>query len=173
MVYKATDVANYVVRLSNDFGDEITHLRLQKILYYIQGAFLALKGEPAFDDEIYAWEYGPAVRSVFSKYTEYEKNSIPPPETTIIINESDQLFIKEINNRYRDYSTTQLVNKTHNEMPWSSTPKDGIITKESIRSFFTDSVYNDSFLLSDKPIVTEIPNGFYDPAEDKEWSDFL
>ena len=172
MVYKATDVANYVVKLSNDLGDEITHLRLQKYLYYIQGAFLALKGEPAFSEEILAWKYGPAVHSVFSAYTKYDKGPLPSPKIKVIISETDQLFIKEIYNRYRKYSTPQLVDKTHSETPWSDSSESGVISNESIRSFFADSVFNDNDLLSDKPVVTELPTELYDPSEDEEWSNY-
>jgi len=172
MVYKATNVADYVVKLANDLGDEITHLRLQKILYYIQGTFLALKGEPAFSEEILAWKLGPAVHSVFSVYTKYDKDPIPSPKATIIISDTDQLFIKEIYNRYHDYTTTQLVSKTHNEAPWKNSSESGVISNESIRSFFTDSIYNDNDFFSEKPVVTELPTELYDPAEDEEWSNY-
>ena len=172
MIYKATEVAAYVVKTAGDFGDDITPLRLQKILYYIQGAFLALKGEPAFSDEILAWKHGPAIHSVYSEYKKYGGDSIISNANYSSISESDQLFIKETYNRYRTFSTTQLINKTHDEPPWANSTENDVITTESIRSFFANIVYNENNLLSNIPLVTKLPNDMYDPSEDEEWSQY-
>jgi len=37
-----------------------------------------------------------------------------------------------------------------------------------IRDYFASVVYNDDDLLTDKPVVTELPKEWYDPAEDEE-----
>ena len=42
----------------------INNLKLQKVLYYIQEAFLNKKGKECFEDRIKMWQYGPAVPSV-------------------------------------------------------------------------------------------------------------
>lgn len=172
MKYKATDVAVYIVKLSETFGDEITPLRLQKLLYYVQGTFLALKGEPAFSDEILAWKLGPAVYSVFTEYKKYGRDPIPSYNGRIVIDESDQLIIKETYSRYRGLTTAQLVEKTHSEAPWSNTADQDTISNESIRHFFTMYVYNNKTLFSDTPVVTELPKELYDPSEDEEWSKY-
>ena len=55
------DVAKFFIGLANDQannnqGDMMTHLRLQKLLYFAQGWNLARYGKPLFDDEIEAWQ---------------------------------------------------------------------------------------------------------------------
>ena len=136
MIYKATEVAAYVVKVSEASGDVITQLKLQKILYYIQGAFLALKGEPAFSDEVLAWKYGPAVYTVFSEYKEFGNSPISASKSDIVISEADQLFIKEIYNRYRGFSPSQLVSITHNEAPWLNTAESDIISNRYLAHKF-------------------------------------
>lgn len=61
MAYKALDIARYVIDYSNYKKYRITNLRLQKILYFIQAAFLVFGQKPCFDDVIEAWGLGPVV----------------------------------------------------------------------------------------------------------------
>ena len=39
-MYKATDIANFLVYLMSDSCDDLTNLKLNKILYYAQGHYL-------------------------------------------------------------------------------------------------------------------------------------
>jgi uncharacterized phage-associated protein len=45
-----------------DIGDVISNLKLQKLLYYAQGFYLAIYGKALFEEDIVAWEHGPVVR---------------------------------------------------------------------------------------------------------------
>lgn len=49
---------------------EITPLALQKILYFIQGIYLALYDVPLFDEDCYAWVHGPVYNSVYNLFKE-------------------------------------------------------------------------------------------------------
>ena len=48
IMYKAMDIAQYVVNYSIEKDNPVSNLKLQKLLYYIQDAFLVEKGEPCF-----------------------------------------------------------------------------------------------------------------------------
>jgi len=172
MEYKATEIARFVVKISKAYGDKITHLKLQKILYYIQGAYLALKNQPAFSDEILAWKLGPAVISVYSEYKQYGKKAIPYNSGAIEISPEDQKFIEEIYKRYRGYTAGQLVDKTHREAPWESTADSDVISNDSIKEYFSSTVYNESNLFLDREIITVLPTEWYDLTEDEEWSKY-
>ena len=51
-----TDVANwFTCNIDREVGDSITHLKLQKLIYYAQAWSLALKGKTLFEEEIQAW----------------------------------------------------------------------------------------------------------------------
>ena len=74
----ATDLSNYIVLEAYRRGRPITQLKLQKILYYIQGKHLALYRKPLFPEDIEAWAYGPVVREVYIKYVSYGALPLKP-----------------------------------------------------------------------------------------------
>ena len=58
------DVANYILEISREeSGDDeyelISHMKLQKLVYFCQGYSLALYGRPLFPEPIEAWTHGP------------------------------------------------------------------------------------------------------------------
>ena len=54
------DVAAYILSKADiEEGDGITHLKLQKLVYYVQGFAMATLGYPLFPDKIEAWVHGP------------------------------------------------------------------------------------------------------------------
>ena len=63
------DVADFFIDIANmSEDDQMTNLKLNKLLYYAQGVFLARTGKPLFDDDIEAWDLGPVVSCIYQKY---------------------------------------------------------------------------------------------------------
>ena len=60
---KAIEISKYIVNYANEKGLDITNLKLQKLLYYVQAAFLLLSEgkEPCFSDKIVACLHGPVL----------------------------------------------------------------------------------------------------------------
>ena len=138
---KAVEVAKYILNLINeDYGETISNLKLQKILYYIQGYFLAYFDKPLFEDKIVAWAYGPVVPSVYNEYKKYGNNSLPVHEITqeeyhMFINnlsKNELGLIQQVFETYIDYYAYNLVNMTHSETPWNSALIDGKATGNEI-----------------------------------------
>lgn len=79
---KALDVARYLIGLAagEKEPDLLTHLRLQKLLYYVQGWHLGVFGRRMFDARIEAWTNGPVVREVFPSFADCKSEVIPPKE---------------------------------------------------------------------------------------------
>lgn len=63
-MYRAVDLANYIVDKCIKDNTPITNLQLQRILYFVQKDFLK-RGSQAFSDDIEAWEFGPVVPNVY------------------------------------------------------------------------------------------------------------
>ena len=58
-MYKARQITDYILALSNpEMGELTSNLKLQKLLYYVQGVHLAAFETPLFDEEIVAWDLG-------------------------------------------------------------------------------------------------------------------
>lgn len=75
MSYKAIDIAKYVINKCTVEQHPISNLQLQKILFYIQKAFLE-SNMLAFTDEFEAWQFGPVVPEVYYLYCGFGSLSI-------------------------------------------------------------------------------------------------
>lgn len=119
----------------------ITPLKLQKLLYYIQGLSLCIFGKPAFTNKIYAWDYGPVVDEIYQKYKTKGKRPISTPKSINKICEGLSNIIDIVIEGYGKYNAFSLIDLTHQETPWKDTKKDKEITQDSIREYF-NKVYN-------------------------------
>jgi len=148
---KALDVANFLVRLAaaEDEPDYLTHLRLQKLLYYAQGWSLALRDMPMFSERIEAWVHGPVVPDVYRSLAGSGSDVIladrfpEPPDLT----DEEADFIESVWTAYKDFSAVRLRAMTHAEAPWKAArgnrPSEAAcqneITHEAMKAFFTQA----------------------------------
>lgn len=77
--YNAMDVANYIVTKANERGQPITHLKLQKILYYVVAKHLKDTGEYLITEPICKWQFGPVVKEVYHTFKTYGSEPIKTP----------------------------------------------------------------------------------------------
>lgn len=149
----ANQIADYIVNLSNyTIEDDVTNLKLQKLLYYVQGHYSAITGELLFEDAIQAWQHGPVIPKVYNMYKIYGYNVIVTPKQNAsfsFIDNTTKVLIHKITNYYKQFSASKLRQMTHEERPWKETYKIGlpnlIISNELIRSFFKQSTLNKNF----------------------------
>ena len=145
MAHTVTDIANYLIwRVNSDTesGDNISNLKLQKLVYYAQGFHLAWYGKPLFPEEIRSWSHGPVVYELYNSYRSYGSEAIPTPEDYDPSHLDDQTreLLEEVYNVYGQYSAWGLRNLTHEEPPWKDTPRNEPIPHEVMRSYFADSL---------------------------------
>jgi uncharacterized phage-associated protein len=119
---KALDAAHYLIHLAakEEEPEFLTHMRLQKLLYYAQGWCLALHDRPLFTSRIEAWDHGPVVKQVYPKFADFEDRPIPPDKVhgQGRINEQDREHLRFIWRTYRRFSAAKLRQLTHEESPW-------------------------------------------------------
>ncbi len=147
-VVTVLDVADYFLYRTahSDEDDQMTHLRLQKLVYYAQGYHLAYFGKPLFEEKIEAWTHGPVVPRLYSEYRDHGSCAIIPllPFNPADIFTQDQLdMLDDVWEEYSQYSAIGLRNLTHNESPWIDTPRDCEITHDKMLSFFSCMIDND------------------------------
>lgn len=145
---KPFDVARLLIHLAaqEPEPDYLTHLRLQKLLYYVQGWSLATRNRPMFDDRIEAWKNGPVVRSLYPRFAEYGKKPIPPDDFTTPdgLDADDRAFVASVWEAYKPYSAPQLWRMTHAERPYleargnvpADAQCDAEISQRTMRDFF-------------------------------------
>lgn len=144
-MYSAFDIANHFLFMADDdAGELLSNLKLQKLLYYAQGAYLALKGQPLFNERILAWTHGPVVAKVYYKYQAYENNGIPAPDpsTLVEIDPETREILNEVFTVYGQFSAWKLRDLTHEEPPWKETPNGEEITHQQLRTYFDTQIAN-------------------------------
>ncbi len=146
-------VANFFLNIvDRDSESTITPLKLQKILYYAQGYYLARKGKELFKEDFEAWAHGPANPKIYEKYKDYAGNVIDSPKDEDIPIFSEDLtdFLYSIWDVFGIFDGKYLENLTHQEAPWLEARngyKPGekcnvVIKKESMKRFFQTEPYN-------------------------------
>ncbi len=143
-------------------GGRMSHLKLQKLLYYTEALHLAYFETSLIDDEFQAWLHGPVSRKIYNEIKDlsilhgeitYSPGEGPKPDE--ILNESliqDQFdLINDVLNNYSTLSAGQLEDLTHREQPWIEARMgygagdrcEVIISKETMKSFYKDQVYGE------------------------------
>lgn len=140
----AYDVANELLRLTDiDSGDVLTNLKIQKLVYYIQGFHLAIYDKPLFVDNFVAWAHGPVVAELYDKLKKFKATQvkIDNPLNGSITNQQRKL-INEVNDVYGQFSAWKLRDMTHNESPWMTTESGDVISKDKIKKYFKTQLQN-------------------------------
>ena len=136
------NVAEYfLAQTSEEAGDLISHMKVQKLVYYGQGFHLALYGVPLFDEEIEAWMHGPVAPALYQEYKQYGGGPIPLPYGMDfdLFSPDVRELLDEIYNEYGQYSAWKLRQMTHDESPWQESyhsDKGPVIPKEAMAEFF-------------------------------------
>ncbi len=126
------DVASYIVQKLND----ITPMRLHKLLYYTQAWSTVWEEAPLFKEQIEAWENGPVCpflfdlhRGVFSieKSSEIFSNS-----NADLLSVNQKETVDEVLRFYGKFTGQQLQDIVLYEHPWKFTRKGCEITLASM-----------------------------------------
>lgn len=143
------DVANFFIDLADKQKNEdpMTHLRLQKLLYFAQAWSLVRFGKPLFEQTFEAWQYGPVVPELYRKYQHYGRNPLPC-ETfdNECFTEEEYDLLLDVARYYMKYSTGMLVAMSHRQgAPWANAGQSGIIDNAKIAEYFKNEPPLESF----------------------------
>lgn len=140
---KLETVVGYLLSQCQD----ITHLSLQKALYYVQGFYYAFFGDFLFEEDCEAWIHGPVYRDIYRIYSGYcydPIDSVEEPDITSMSAE-EKALLDSVVKHICCYSGKTLEAFTHVETPWISTrgnlpentSTDRVIPKQIIGAYFT------------------------------------
>lgn len=153
-IIKVTTLAGYILK---NFGP-MSHLKLQKLLYYCQAYHLANFKTVLFEEEFEAWVHGPVCRNVYDiikgksilysdvTYSEYDFDSEIKLKDVV---SSDQFnLLNDVLLPLSSWSGSELETATHNEAPWiiargEKKPNDNcseIISKDEMLKYYTNEL---------------------------------
>lgn len=142
--YNAIDIANYIIWRAEVMGiKDVTHLKLQKLLYYVAAKYAQDHFTPLINEDIVKWQYGPVVKSVYHQFKLFRDRPLSP---TSYLSENSNYsgvgnFVIEFTNpkhismgidldakvrnsveyvleKIGNYSAFELVDRTHREPAW-------------------------------------------------------
>ncbi|MDR1101370.1 MAG: DUF4065 domain-containing protein [Clostridiales bacterium] len=172
------DIANFFIDVETDEQSGITNMKLNKLLYFAQGLFLARFDKPLFGETIEAWQHGPVVPEIYDKYKFCGKNPIEKADGkydyNIFTGEEYGVLI-DTERAYGIYDTWVLRDKTHEaDTPWAKNFKTGfgdIIPQKDIKEYFANEIKKLNFKSKLPPSVKKLPSEWYDAEEDAFWEE--
>lgn len=124
--YKTIDtivLANYILK---HYGP-MSHLKLQKLVFYCDAYSLAYFGRELVTDQFEAWVHGPVCRRLYDSLKDksklysdvaYSDDGTNVDDEFSKLTSDQQDLIKNILDQLSSWSSMELETATHNEMPW-------------------------------------------------------
>lgn len=143
--YTPNQIADwFLARVDREAGDSITHLKLQKLVYYAQAWALTLLGKPLFGEDFQAWAHGPVLRSLFDRFSGHGWEALDGPEQPPEIDEDTHELLEEVFRVYGEHAAKTLERLTHSDSPWIDARGDcapeerctNVIPKDAMQAFY-------------------------------------
>ena len=157
----AFPVANHVLWRANKDAIDISPMKLQKILFFLHGWYLALTGQSLIDEGFARWRYGPVIPSLYRELKQYGSSPIDEyiEQYDAHSMEFKPMFVNvkafprfsEILDRvweqYSGLTALQLSSMTHETgSPWYVTLPDNKIDDNLIRNYFVHQGFRNEML---------------------------
>ena len=127
--------------------NRITHLALQKMLYFSQAWNSVFNGELLFDENCEAWAHGAVYRDVYNKFKKFKYNPLPYVEVKIELPKEEIEVLEFVWKYYFEvYAPKTLEYICHLEMPYKLARKnheelercENVIDKTSVRDYYRE-----------------------------------
>jgi uncharacterized phage-associated protein len=149
------ELSKYIINYVSKFKDDMSHLKLQKLLYYVDAWHLTTFEQPLFKEEFEAWVHGPVIREVFNHYKgESVLNGILQPkeldyQLDDYISEQQIELVNDVLDEYGKQSPYHLECLTHDELPWKEARRgyswsdrcEEKISKSTMKKFYSEMAY--------------------------------
>ncbi|MDO6739463.1 Panacea domain-containing protein [Wenyingzhuangia sp. 2_MG-2023] len=132
---KAIDISSFFIQKG------VSPLKLQKLLYYSQLWFYVKNDKKLFNDKIQAWIYGPVVYDVWSSFKYMKRSSIIPTNRAKDLNLDISILnhLNDVWSAYGHLSGSDLVDLTHDDLPWKNSRKGLLNSQPSDKEVVIDN----------------------------------
>jgi uncharacterized phage-associated protein len=142
----AVDLAKWLINHADrEAGEVVTHLKLQKLLYFAQAYYLANYNKALFQEDFQAWTHGPVIPEVWHKFKKHGFDSLPEQTRAPAIKDNKIAgYMAAVLDRYGSIGAKRLEKITHEHAPWKDARGDlpeeascsNIISKKTMRDFY-------------------------------------
>ena len=155
-----TSLSKYIINRVHEMGHSVSHLKLQKLLYYCAAWHMVyFDGKQLISEDFEAWMHGPVIREVWNYYRDESVlyDDIQPVNLGFdirdILNDEQVEVIDDALEEYGKRSAYYLECLTHDEKPWrearrgyvSSDRCEETISKEIMRKFYGEMLYGETW----------------------------
>ncbi|NBC64488.1 MAG: DUF4065 domain-containing protein [Bacteroidetes bacterium] len=145
--------------IAGKYSGEITHMKLQKLLYYCY-AWQLVAGKKEFEANFEAWNLGPVEPDIYKKFKKYGKSLITSEPCSV----ENQSFFDFVLDSYAVFSAIELSKTTHHETPWKKYKNSGeVIPDEELLSYYGQHPFAKNFPLNGN-------NTYYPPKTSSHYS---
>ena len=153
MSYDVETIANAFLRIAREDKSSISHMKMQKLLYFAQGHALSLLNKTLIQDDCQAWDYGPVFPNLYRSLRRYGASEITeeivdmhnPCRFEPKLTAEEDYLLREVWKKYGSLGAIHLSALSHaTNGPWEQTRrsesnnKQGVIPKPLIKSYFND-----------------------------------
>lgn len=136
-MYDVRAIANWFLERASENGEQLTAMKLQKLVYVAHGWNLAFLDEPLVLEPVEAWKWGPVFRSLYREFRDFGSMPIDRRATAfdganleereVGISdftegerlESTRELLSSVWDAYGNYTAAQLSDITHRQgTPW-------------------------------------------------------
>jgi len=137
-------LADYLICESRERGENLTPLKLQKLMYYADAWHMALYNSEITNEHFQAWVHGPVASSQYFRFKDYKWLPIIEELSKPDLSESLKAHLDEIIDIFGSESAVALEIMTHKELPWQvarrglpdDEPCNNDISKDVTREFY-------------------------------------
>lgn len=146
MPYSAAKIANAFLDVARERGDELTPLKLLKLVYIAHGWAFPLLGGPLINEPAQAWQYGPVVPSLYHSVSQYRAGPITqrvPDFDPQALSAQARQHVHNVYETYGRYSGVQLSNLTHLpgtpwDEAWNQRGRNAMIQNDRIAHHYSE-----------------------------------
>lgn len=156
--YKTIDtivLSNYILK---HYGP-MSHLKLQKLVFYCDAYSLAYFGKPLIEDNFEAWVHGPVCRRLYDSLKDksklysdvaYTSDGDDADKEFASLTFDQQSLINNILSQLSSWSSFELEASTHQEDPWKNARKgyneadkcSVLIKKDEMKEYYSKEIAN-------------------------------
>lgn len=156
--YKTIDaivLSNYILK---HYGP-MSHLKLQKLLYYCDAYSLAYFGNPLIEDNFEAWVHGPVCRRLYDNLKDksklysdvaYTSDGVDVDKEFNSLTFDQQTLLNNVLRELSSWSSFELEASTHQEAPWKNARKgygeadkcSVLIKKDDMKEYYSKEIAN-------------------------------
>lgn len=146
--YSATTIANYFIKKSSEEDQELTLMKLSKLVYIAHGWNLASFDKPLVSEPVQAWKFGPVIESIYQEFKRFGNTPIDmmaiAPEIPHEDTQTKEL-LNQVWETNKKHTAIRLSNWTHiHGSPWeqiwdkTGRTRNQIIPNEIIKEYFSE-----------------------------------